>query len=176
MASKPAVEVGFLFAMATNAEAHLKGHAFDPVHGLHFAVALLTKDLFLDMSPMVEKDMLWEIIHFDPGRWRFGIEIPVLLLDLRVIRDDVLVTIEAFFDWRYPRVGRTVYIGMTEVALNLLYPRMHLVTEWNRLFGAQAPPRHDIEKVKKKNYQARATKGEHDGIPVPHQCLSYDPG
>jgi len=120
-----------------NAEPHFELNPLETINRLHLTVTLFAHDLFLDVSFVVEKNVLREIIHFDPGRRIPGIEVFMLLLDLRVIGDDVLVTVKAFFYRRYARVGGAVHIGMTEFTLDLLDSAMNPVAERDRLLRAQ---------------------------------------
>ena len=134
---QPAIEVSFLFSVAGDAESHLKGRPLEPIHGLNLAVTLFTNDFFLDVSLVVEKNVLREIIHFDPGRRRLAIKIPVLLLNFRMADNDVLVTVKAFLYRRDAGEMGTAHIGMTEFALDLLDSAMNPVAEGDRLLRAQ---------------------------------------
>jgi hypothetical protein len=55
---QPATEVRLLFSVTIDTEVHEKMCPFDPVHGLHRAVTLLTQDLFPDVPLVIEEDVL----------------------------------------------------------------------------------------------------------------------
>jgi hypothetical protein len=61
----------------------------------------------------------------------------VLLLDLRVIGNDVLVTVKAFFHRRYAWIGGAGHIGVAELALDLFHSCVDPVAERDRLLRAQ---------------------------------------
>ena len=126
-----------LLFVTGNAKAHFELNPLETINRLHLTVTLFANDLFLDVSFVVEKNVLREIIHFDPGRRIPGIEVFMLLLDLRVIGDDVLVTVKAFFYRRDAGEMGTAHIGMTEFTLDLLDSAMNPVAERDRLLRAQ---------------------------------------
>jgi hypothetical protein len=137
VAREPAVQISFLLFVTGNAKAHLELNPLEAINRLHLTVTLFAHDLFLDVSFVVEKDMLREIIHFDPGRRRLAIKIPVLLLNFRMADNDVLVTVKAFLNRRDAGEMRTAHIGMTEFALDLFHSCMNPVAERDRLLRAQ---------------------------------------
>ena len=94
---QPAVEVGFLFPMAVNAESHLEAVILEPMHGLHRSMAFLTSNLLPDVALMIEQDMLRKVVHSLPRSGRLGVEIPVLFLDPGMVGNDVLVAVKTFF-------------------------------------------------------------------------------
>ena len=56
-------------------------------------MALLAGQFLLNVSLMVEKDKLWNIIYLNPRRWSLGVVILVLLLYPRKFFYDVVVAI-----------------------------------------------------------------------------------
>jgi len=72
----------------------------------------------------------------------------VLLFDLRVIGNNVLVTVKTFFHSGYPRVGGAVHIRVTELALDLFHSCVDPVAERDRLLRAEVFDRHEVEKIK----------------------------
>src|SRR5512143_1039220 len=60
-----------------------------------------------------------------------------LLLDLRMIGDNIGMAEEAFLHGRDPGIPRPVYKRMTEPAIDLLYSRMDAMAEKNRLLRAE---------------------------------------
>jgi hypothetical protein len=90
---QPAAEVGLLFSMALDAESHEEAVFLESVHGLHLAMALLAGQFLLNVSLMVEKDKLWNIVYLNPRRWGLGIVILVLLLYPGKLFYDVIMAI-----------------------------------------------------------------------------------
>jgi len=105
MTGQPAIYVGLFFVMTRDAKAHLEIHVFEPVHGFHRTVTFLTGNLFFDMPLVIEKNMFRQIIDLSPRQRGPGIEIPVYLLNLGMIGDNVFMTVETLFHRRYPRKG-----------------------------------------------------------------------
>ena len=93
MTGQPAAEVGLLLPVTVDAESHQETVFLESVHGLHLPVALLTGQFLLNVSLMVEKDKLWNIIYLNPRRWSLGVVILVLLLYPRKFFYDVVVAI-----------------------------------------------------------------------------------
>jgi hypothetical protein len=147
VACEPAVEISLLLFVARDAKAHLELSILQSIHALHFAVTLFAHDLLFDVPFVVEKDVLREIVDLDPRCRRLGIEIVVFLFYLRVIGNDVLVTVQAFFHRRYPWESRAIHIGMTEFALDLLHPGVNPVAERDRLFRSKTFDRHEVKKI-----------------------------
>jgi hypothetical protein len=149
--------------MARDAKPHLEFRVLEPVHGLHLAVTLFAKDFLFDVSFVVEKDMLRQIVHFDPGGRCLGVEIMVLFLDLRVIGNDVLVAVKTFFHSRDPGKGGAAHIGMTELALDFLHSRVDPVAEGDRLLRAETVDRHEIKKIEPEKDDCQAAEDHQDG-------------
>ena len=105
MTCQPAIQGGLFFPVTFDAKAHLKSCFFEPVHGFYCAVTSLTLDLLFDVPFVIEKDMLREIIDFDPGDRCLTVEVFVLLLDFRMIGDHISMTKEALFHGRDTRKG-----------------------------------------------------------------------
>ena len=166
MTCQPAVKVGFLFPMAINAESHFKAVILKPMHGLHWAVALLTGNLLLYVALMIEQYMLREVVYPLPGSRRLVVEVPVLFLNPGMVGNDVLVTVETLFHRWQSRVIRIAGIGMTKGTLDLLYPHMNLMAERNRLLrtyvGAEM-----IEVIKEQDDGNGGKEGEKQRPPVP---------
>ena len=122
--------------MTVNAESHKETVFFEPVHGLHLAVAFLAGQFLFNVSFMVEKDKLWNIVDLDPRRWSVGVVIFVLLLNPRKLFYDVVVAIQAFLHRRNSGKFGAIHIGMAELALDILYTGVDPVAEWYGLLGA----------------------------------------
>jgi len=149
--------------VACDAKSHFELGILQPIHGFHLSVALFAHDLPPDVPFMVEKDMLWKVIDLDPRRGCLGIEIVMFFLYLRVISNDVFVTVKAFFHSRNPRVRGAAHIRVTELALDLLHPRVDPVAEGNRLLRPQVFERHEVKKVKAGCDDSRAAEDHQDG-------------
>ena len=134
MTCQPAIQVCLLLLVAGNTKPHLKTHPLDPIHGLDFPVAFLAAHLLPDMSLVVKKHMLREVIDLSPWRGGTGIEILVLLSDLRVTGNNMFMTIQTFLHRWNPRMDGPARIWMAEQTLDLLYPCMDPVAEGDGLF------------------------------------------
>jgi len=134
MARQPAIQWPFFFLVALNAKSHFKIDAADSVHAFNFTVTLTAVDIFPDMSLMFKQNMLGQKIGFSPGYRCPGIKILMLLLYLRMIGNNILMTVQAFLHRRDSWKRGPVYIRVTEPALNLFYPGVNPVTKGNRLF------------------------------------------
>lgn len=97
MTCQPAIQGGLFFPVTLDAKAHLKSCFFEPVHGFYCAVTSLALDLLFDVPLVIEKDMLREIIDFDPGDRYSVVEILVLFPDFRMIGDNIAMTVETLF-------------------------------------------------------------------------------
>lgn len=102
------------------------------------------------MPFVVEEHVLSQVIGLSPWRGRPGIEIRMLLFDLWVIRNNVLVAIEALFYGRYAWMFGAAHIGMTELALDLLHTEMYLVAKRYGLLRAHIRNRRHVEQVQEK--------------------------
>ena len=81
--------------MAVDTKAHFEILADKTVHFLHLAVAILTIKPGFEMGLMVEFHVVGDIKNPNPGHRRFCFQMPSFFHDLRMLRDDVLVAIEA---------------------------------------------------------------------------------
>jgi hypothetical protein len=136
MAWKPAIQGGLFFSVTLDAKAHSKGYFVEPVHGFYLTVTSLALYLLFDVSFVIEKDMLREIIDFDPRDRCPAVEVLVLLLDFRMIGDHISMTEEALFHGRHTRKGWSAHIGMAELALDVLHAHMNPMAEGDGLFRA----------------------------------------
>ena len=84
--------------------------AFEPVGPFYISMACLTLDVLFYMAFMVEHDMLGDIKNFFPRCGRLGIKIIMLFSYFRVVWNDKVVTVKAFFNRRDSRVNGPVYI------------------------------------------------------------------
>ena len=95
MTRQPAVHLGAHLLVAVEAKAHFEILADKTVHFLHFAVAILAIKPGFEMGLVVEFYMVRDIKNPNPGHWRFCFQMLPFFHDLRMLRDDVLVAIEA---------------------------------------------------------------------------------
>ena len=140
------------------------------MHGFHRAVALFAGDFFPYVALMIEQYVLREVVYPLPRSGRFGVEVPVLLLDPGVVGNDVLVTVQTLFHRRQSRIIGIANIGVTVEALDLFYPHMNLMTERNRLFGAYVGGV-TIKKVKEQDDGKGSKEGEEQRPPITLQRL-----
>jgi hypothetical protein len=141
MTRKPAVQLGILFLVAVDAEAHFEIPYRQSVLGLYGSMALLTGDFPFDMPLVIEKHMFGYVGDLAPRSRSLCIIIEVLLKDLWMKTDYVIMTIKALLHRRDSGVIGAGYIGMAELALDQFHPRVDPVAERNRLFRTQSEVR-----------------------------------
>ena len=112
---------------------------------LYLSVTLLAGNLAVDMALMVEEHMLCYVIDLYPWCRCLGIEITVFYLNPRVLGDDVVVTVQAFFHRRHSRVIGISHIGMAVLALYLFDAVVNIVAKRDRLLRTAAGCRSGIE-------------------------------
>ena len=100
-------------------------------------MAFAAGNLGIDMALMIKQYMLGYIIHLDPGGRGFRVEVIVLLLDLRVIFNDVIMAVQALFHRRDARESGVGDVGVAELALDLFDSDVHVMAEGDRLFRAE---------------------------------------
>ena len=129
MARQPAVQGAVLFLMTRDAESHFKGYTAYPVHCFNLSVTFAAVDLFFNVPLVFEENVFGKIESLLPGDRCCRVKIVMLFLDLRVIRNDVFMTVETFFNRWNPRMKRSIHIGVAESALDLLHPGVHPMAE-----------------------------------------------
>ena len=67
----------------------------------------------------------------------------------RVIGNDVIVAVQAFFDRRYTRVVGVPHVRVAVLTLNLFDPAVNVVAERNGLFRAEVCLGPAVENIKK---------------------------
>jgi hypothetical protein len=157
--------------MAFDAKPHVKMFSFDAIVGFHRPVAFLAENLFADVALVVKEHMFSQVIGLAPGCRRLRIEIFMLLLYPGMIGNDVFVTVEAFFHRRYSRVARVTHVGMAVLTLDVFYPGMNAMAEWNRLRDPDIGARCCIEKVQKQDHQSQTAEAQQEGADVSPQRL-----
>ena len=148
MTRQPAIHLRSPLPVTVKAKPHLKIDWEEPVEGFDRAVAFGAVEFGpLDMGDVVEEDKVRNPVNPDPGNRLSAIKMLLFLYDLGVMGNDVLMTVEALFHRRNPRVGGALHAGMAKPAGNLLHPGMDPVAEVNGLLGADISLRIEIVKV-----------------------------
>jgi hypothetical protein len=142
MACQPAVQLGVPFAVASDAEAHLKIDPFQSVLLFDIPVARLTIDLIpAHMRLVMEENVIWRKEDSNPGDRFFRIEMFPFLKNLRVLRDDILMAEKTFLHRRKSGALRPFHIRVAETAIDGFAPRMNPVAEKNGLLWPDRPVR-----------------------------------
>jgi len=156
---QPTVQIGLFKFMTFNAESHLESFSSNSIQGFDLSMAFLTFDFLFNMPLMVEQNVFRNVEDFFPGCRRPGVKIFMFLLNPGVIGDDVLVTVQAFFNRGDSRMNRPFDIRMAEPALDRLDTGMDPVAERDRLFGTDPGCRRDVKKIEKTQNQQHAQSG-----------------
>jgi hypothetical protein len=106
------------------------------MHRLHSTMAFLAFDVAVDVPLMVKKHMLCHQIDLYPRCGRLRIKISMLFPYPRMLCDNIVMTMKAFFHRGKAWEIGIRHIGMTIAAVYIFYPGMYLMAEWNRLLGA----------------------------------------
>jgi hypothetical protein len=144
-----------------NAKSHFIPPSLEPMHRFHSTVAFPARDIAVDMPLMVKKHVLCNQIDLHPWGGSSGIKISMFFLYPRMIGDDILVTMQAFFHRRKSWKIGIGDIGVTITALNLFHPAVHLMAERNGLLRSDVYGLVRIEKIHKcsdEKYNARSPK------------------
>lgn len=158
--------------MAIDALPHTPYFVGQTLQVFHVTVAFPARDLTVDMALMVEQYMLGHIIYFDPGGGCLGIKIAMLDFNPRVIGNDVIVAVQAFFYRRDSRMVGIGHIGVAILALDLFNAAVNVMTEGNRLLGADAGCRGGIEQINKASREYYRQKCQNNGYCIFFQRLS----
>ncbi len=180
MTRQPAVHVGIFYAVAADAEFHVKCFSLYAVKRLHFAMAFRARNLFLNVPLVIEQNMFGQIIGFFPGRRRSRVEIPVFFLYPEMIGNNVFVAMQAFFNRRKTRMPGITHIRVAILALNVFDPGMDPMTEGNRLLRPDIGSGRIVEEKQKarhehgaeKRHQGRPSVSNQGGYHLIHQCAS----
>ena len=89
--------------MAFDAYPHPPVFVGQPVKVLNQSVAFPAGNFAVDMALMIEQHVLGHIIDLDPGGGGLRVEILVLLLNPRMLFDDVVVAVQTLFHRRNSR-------------------------------------------------------------------------
>ena len=162
MARQPTSQICIVLFMTIDTKPHLESFCRNPIHILDLSVAFFAFEVSFDVPLVVEQNMFRKIESLLPWCRGLGVKIFVFLLNPRMIGNDIIVTIEAFFNRRQPRMDRPSHIRVAELALNRLDTGMDPVTERNGLFRADTCRRRGIKKIEK-------TKNQKDTESAPEQ-------
>jgi len=88
----------------------------------------------VDMTLVVEYDMLGYIVDFYPWCRCLGIEILVFFLNPRMFGNDVIMTVQTFFHRGNTRKVGIGHVGMAVLALYLFNTAVDIVAKWDGLF------------------------------------------
>jgi len=159
VARQPAVQISPFTFMTFNAESHFESFSPNSIHGLDLSMAFFAFHLFFNVSLMVEQNVFRKIEDFFPGCRRSGVKIFMFLPDPGMIGDDVLVTVEAFFNRGDSRMKGPFHIRMAKPTLDHLDTGMDPMAERDRLFGTDSGCRRDVKKIEKAQNQQHAKSG-----------------
>ena len=137
MTRQPAIDIGILFIVAFQAHPHAPFLVRQPLLVFNQPVAFPAGNFAIDVSLMIEQDMLGHIIDLDPGRGSPGVEIFVLLLDPGMFFYNIVMAMQTLFHERNTREIRVGHVGVAVLALYLLDATVHIVAEGDRLLRAE---------------------------------------
>ncbi len=100
MTCEPTVDLRLSLPMAIDAETHFKIHRDQAIEFLYVSMALDTIQLTANMRLVIEFDMIRNIKNSNPGYRCLRVEVPPLLHDLGVLRNNRAVTEKALLDGR----------------------------------------------------------------------------
>ena len=89
--------------MAFDTNSHAPVLVRQSLNVLNLPVAFLAGDFPVDVPLMVEQDVLGHIVDFHPRGRGLGVEILMLLLDLRVFFNNIIVAVQTLFHRRNAR-------------------------------------------------------------------------
>ena len=133
MACEPAVELRLSLPVAIDAETHFKIHRDQTIEFLNVSMALDTIHLASNMQLVIEFNMIRNIKDSNPRYRCLRVEVPPLLHDLGVLRNNRAVAEKALLNRRNARILRSVHKGMTESTPDLLDACMDPMAEIDRL-------------------------------------------
>ena len=103
MTRQPAIHIGILLLMTFQAHPHAPVFVRQPVKVLNLPVAFPAGNFTVNMTLMIEQDMLGHIVDFYPGGRGIGVEILVLFLNPGMFFDDIVMAVQALFHRRNAR-------------------------------------------------------------------------
>jgi len=100
---QPAVYICLLLFVAFDTHPHPPLFGRQPMKVFYLSVAFLAGNFAVDVPLVIEQDVLGHIIYFHPGGRGLGVEVFVLLLDLRVFINNIIVAVQTLFHRRDAR-------------------------------------------------------------------------
>jgi len=132
-------------------------------------MTFLTGDVFLNMPLVIEQYMFGQDIGLVPAYRCPGIEIRVFFLNPVVIADDMIMTMQAFFNRWQARMPRITHIRMAILTLNVFYTGVDPMAERYRLFRADTGTWRCVEKIDKACNQHSTQNRYENGVFVSTQ-------
>ena len=146
MACEPAVELRLSLPVAIDAETHFKIHRDQTIEFLNVSMALDTIHLASNMQLVIEFNMIRNIKDSNPKYRCLRVEVPPLLYNLGMLRNNRPVAEKALLDERNPGILRSVHKGVAESTTDFLDPCMNPMAEIDRLLRSNRSVRvHIIE-------------------------------
>ena len=152
MTCQPAIQIYLSLPVALDTKPHLKPHSLNAVHGLDQAMTLFTCYTFPDVALVVKEGKFRKIVNLYPWYGSLGLQIFMLSSYLRMIGDNVVMTVETFFHRRYSRKGGASHVRVTKLTGYGFHPRMHVVTKGDGLVGTEAFLRSQVKKVEEHHH------------------------
>jgi hypothetical protein len=163
MACQPAIHVGVFFKMTRDTLLHVPGFMRQALKILHLPVTFGTGYFAVNVALVIKQHVLGYIVEFYPGCWCVRIEILVLLFDPRVVGNNVVVAMQAFFYRRDAGVIGVSHIGMAILTLDLFHPAVDIVAEGNGLLRPNVAVRHLVKQENKhRNCQSGDQRGQNE--------------
>ena len=129
MARQPAIDIGVFPVVAFQTHSHAPVLERQALRVFDRTVAFPAGDFFVDMALVVEQHVFRYVIYLHPGRGGLRIEILMLLLNLRVIFNNIIVAVQTLF---HRRDAREIGVSDRRVAvltLNLFDSDMHIMAK-----------------------------------------------
>jgi hypothetical protein len=101
-------------------------------------MAFLTRNILFDVPDMSEKNMFRYIKDFFPWCWCIRIKILMFLLYPWEIRNDIIMTVEAFLHRRYSWKYRPANIRVAKLTLNRFDTSVDAMAERDGLYGSDS--------------------------------------
>ena len=176
MARQPAVEINIPFTVTYDALVHVPDFVRQPVKVLNLAVALLARDVLVNMPLMVEEDVLGQVVDLAPRSRGVCVEIFVFFLNPRVSLNYVVVAVQTKFHRRQSWKIGVGHVWVAILALNLFDTTVDVVAERYGLFRASIRTI-TIKEIDKQNNCDARKQGKQQRPPIAFQrwqesCIS----
>jgi hypothetical protein len=145
--------------MTFNTDPHAPDFTRQTLQIADLPVALLAGNLAIDVPLVIEHHVFGHVIDFYPRGGGLRVKIPMLLQDLRVLGNNILMTVQAFFHRRYSGKIRVSHIRVTELTLDLLDAVVHIVAEGDRLLGSDIGFGRKIKEINEGRYKKNSRAG-----------------